>query len=190
MDLFIRKKDYYSLIEEDELTTILEDANEVENDIWLNERMFAAMEEVGTYLSHYYDTNLIFAPVAKWVDGTTYNIGDIVYYEVDNLTYKSLDLHINSGPPDLASNWEETTDPRNPMIKKHVLDWALYDINTRLNPRNIPEIRILRREQSETWLTRISKGQINAGNLPKIDPEEDQAGPIMFGSETKTQNNF
>ena len=190
MDLFIRKKDYYSLIEEDELSTILEDQNDVEQDIWLEERMFAAVEEVGTYLSHYYDVVLIFTPVAIWDTAVSYDSPDVIYYEPNNLTYQANTLNSGQNPIDFPGLWTEIQDPRNPMIKKHVIDWALYDINTRLNPRNIPEIRLLRREQSETWLNRISKGQINAGNLPKISPEEDQDGPILYGSETKNQNSF
>ena len=192
MDYFLRKADYFSLIEEDELDAIIEDRTGVPTDIWLTERMLSAVEEAASYLSHKYNTAQIFAPIPKWDTAPSYDTGQgvVIYYEPNNLTYQPTALNSNQNPIDFPGLWEEIPDPRSQLIKKVVTDMAIYDINTRLNPRNIPEVRMNRRDEAERWLNRISKGQINAGNLPTIDPEEDQAGRILFGGETKTQNSF
>lgn len=195
--MFLRKSDYFSLVEEDELDTIIEDTLGVPTESFLTDRMLSAVEEVESYLSHTYDTAKIFASLDSflYVAATSYSIGEVVLHpDVDTgLFYISLvDSNLGNTPDSSPSEWkqDDLADPRSPKIKTVTIDIAIYDINTRLNPRNIPEIRKERRDEAERWLVRISKGTVNSTNLPLIDPAEDRAGRVLFGGEDKTQNSF
>ena len=194
--MFIRKIDYFSLIEEDDLDVLLEDKLGATIDKWLNQRMIAAVDEVGSYLSHYYDIDLIFASLEThlYAAATSYSIGNVVLstdVAAGDWYISKTDTNVGNTPASNPDDWklDNLADPRSQMIMTKTMDYALYDINTRLNPTNIPDIRKDRRDEAERWLKLISKGEVNA-NLPKITPEEEQAGRIMFGGETKTQNTY
>ncbi|MGL4995630.1 MAG: hypothetical protein ACRC6G_05610, partial [Deefgea sp.] len=65
----------------------------------------------------------------------------------------------------------EPGDRRNALIKRHVINIALYELHSRINPRNIPEFRIQRRDDSIQWLKLVQnpRNNIDADFLPKRD---------------------
>lgn len=187
---FLRLKDYYSAIKQDNLNVIIEDAGGTPDERFLIEVESAALSEIQSYLRHRYDVAAIFTPIDKFAIGTTYAIDDVVYFESDNLTYKSLTAHTSATNPDVdATNWIETTDTRDQMLKLYLIDLTLYHVHSRINPRNIPDLRLLRRDEAIKWLTMISKGQITVA-LPERDAAEQTGYRIAYGGEEKRQNNY
>ena len=81
-----------------------------------------------------------------------------------------------------------------PTIARCVLDVMLYNLhNSRVNPRNIPENIIARRDDAIMWLKDIANPRTNtkASFLPSIEYDKDDKrnNELAYGSRTK-QNNY
>lgn len=110
-----------------------------------------AVNEVTSYLSHDYDTDLIFQPI------------DTIDYSL------------------------------NETIKRMTIDVMLYDLhNSRVNPRNIPENIVQKRDDAIAWLKSVAdpRTNINATFLPKKQFEERRNNEMAWGSKPKRQNEY
>jgi hypothetical protein len=95
-------------------------------------------------------------------------------------------------PTDTLS-WLEG-DNRNEQLKACLIDIALYHLHSRINPRNIPELRKERYDGNSPeqkggaigWLKNVAHGLVNADLPEKIDFQL----PISWGSYEKQNNNF
>jgi phage gp36-like protein len=186
---FLRIKDYHSHIKQDNLNVILENSAGVIEEQFLIDVEMAAIKEVGSYLRHRYNTALIFTPVPKWSASVSYAVDEIIYYEPNNKTYKAIDISTNENPIDNANLWEEIQDIRDAQVKMYVIDLTLYHIHSRINPRNIPDLRLNRRDEAVKWLVMISKGDITV-DLPERNEEDKTGYRIAWGSETKRINSY
>jgi len=187
---FLRIADYYSFIKQDNLDVIIEDAGGSPDQRFLTETEAAALSEIQSYLRHRYNVAEIFAPVDQWSITKTYNTGDYVYEVLSNNTYRSkIDANLGNLLSD-GGSWEITSDPRDAQMKLYLIDITLYHLHSRINPRNIPDLRLTRRDEAVKWLTMISKGDITI-DLPEIDDAESKGGySIIAGGETKRVNNY
>jgi hypothetical protein len=186
---FLRLKDYYGLIKQDNLNVIIEDAAGNPEERFLLEVEAAALTELQSYLRHRYDVATIFAPINAWSLTVTYNEGSIVYEVSTNLTYRSkVDANLGNILSD-GSSWEVVADPRDAQLKIYLIDLTLYHIHSRINPRNVPEIRLNRRDEAVKWLGLISDGKITV-DLPEADTENAQGYNITFGGEAKRINSY
>jgi len=150
-------------------------------------------------------------PEDEYSNTTTYAIGDKVYY--NNIEYTCLISTVGILPtntqfwsagsaytltatyPDDDTKWTEG-DNRNQQIVMYLLDITLYHLHSRINPRNIPDLRKERYDGNNAtqnggaiaWL-KVASGDITA-DLPQILPE--QGLSIRWGnsngSTTKTSN--
>jgi hypothetical protein len=151
-------------------------------------------------------------PEDEYNNTTTYAIGDKVYY--NNIEYTCLISTVGILPtntqfwsvgsaytltatyPDDDTKWTEG-DNRNQQIVMYLLDITLYHLHSRINPRNIPDLRKERYDGNNAtqnggaiaWMKRVASGDITA-DLPQILPE--QGLSIRWGnsngSTTKTSN--
>jgi hypothetical protein len=142
----------------------------------------------------------------------SYVVGDEVYY--DNRLYTCLIASKGISPlntsfwsagasytltatyPDDASKWTQG-DNRNQQIVLYLLDITLNHLHSRINPRNIPDLRKERYDGNNAlqtggaigWLKRVSSGDITA-DLPQIMPQQGMS--IRWGnsdgSTIKTSN--
>lgn len=163
-----------------------------------------------TYITN--DKSLYYAktPFDIWNIELDYAVGDIVFY--DNITYSAIVDNIGIEPPDnnywsVGSTYsfsnimpEDTNywvkgDNRNQQIVMYLIDITLYHLHSRINPRNVPELRMIRYDGNDPkqsggaigWLKRVSDGQINA-DLPEIVTK-----PILsvkWGSSPKNNNSY
>jgi hypothetical protein len=78
-------------------------------------------------------------------------------------------------------------DSRNPQMVNACIDCALYLIHGRIAPRNIPDLRVKRYDDTIRWLKSAAKGDITA-DLPVIQPK--QGRRIRFGGEVRRINNY
>lgn len=103
--------------------------------------------------------------------------------------------------PDNATYWTQG-DNRNPQIVMYYIDILLYHLHSRINPRNIPELRSLRYNGGPAandvlasyaqagaigWLKNIEKGKVHL-DAPEIIPAA--GGNIRWGSYEKRNNSF
>jgi len=151
-------------------------------------------------------------PEDEYVNTTSYVLGDKVYY--NNIEYTCLlnckgilptetgfwsvgsAYTLTATYPDDTTKWTEG-DNRNQQIVMYLLDITLYHLHSRINPRNIPDLRKERYDGNNAtqnggaiaWLKRVASGDITA-DLPQILPE--QGLSIRWGnsngSTTKTSN--
>lgn len=151
-------------------------------------------------------------PHDEYDNATSYVAGDIIYY--NNIAYTCLInckgiLPIETGfwsagsaytltatYPDDDTKWTEG-DNRNQQIVMYLLDITLYHLHSRINPRNVPDLRKERYDGNNAtqnggaiaWLKRVSSGDITA-DLPQILPQQGMS--IRWGnsngSTEKTSN--
>lgn len=82
-----------------------------------------------------------------------------------------------------------------PTVKRCVIDIMLYNLhNSRVNPRNIPENIVVKRDDATDWLKDVADPRTNtkAAFLPKlVFPKEDRRNNEMaWGSSAKRQNKY
>ena len=182
---FLRQKDYLKQIRNDNLQVIIEGDDEVRKETEL-----AAQAEIESYLSQRYDTPLIFTNLYEYDPAATYNTGDLIMYpDCEDDIYNALEDNITGETPDDAPTKWSKGDTRSTLIKMHLIDLTLYHLHSRINPRNIPDFRIARRDDCISWLKMVAKGQLNV-NLPVItDP--DKAGlKVKWASNDKFNHNY
>jgi hypothetical protein len=94
--------------------------------------------------------------------------------------------------PDNTTYWTKG-DNRNQLILMYLIDITLYHLHARINPRNTPELRMIRYDGNNpmqnggaiAWLKRVAGGELTA-NLPIILAE--QGNSIRYGSNIKNTN--
>jgi len=72
---------------------------------------------------------------------------------------------------------------RDHLLVIKVIDIALYNIHAILNPKQIPEIRIMRYDNAIEWLREVAAGNVSPNGLTK--PEDGSNNLIQFGSNKK-----
>lgn len=133
-------------------------------------------------------------PYAIYDANTTYEVGDKAYYNNIEYTAKSKIVGIpctndtfwtkgsaytlTATYPDDDTKWTQG-DNRNQQIILYLLDITLYHLHSRINPRNIPDLRKERYDGNNStqnggavaWMKRVASGDITA-DLPQILPEQ------------------
>lgn len=153
-------------------------------------------------------------PENEYLSTTTYTIGDKVWFE--NKVYTAL-VNIKGIDPTYSSYWgtgttysvtgifpDNTTkwtqgDNRNALIVQYLLDITLYHLHSRINPRNIPDLRKERYNGNDPmdrggaigYLKAVASGDVNC-DLPTIDPSKGLSirWGNVDGSTTRTSNKY
>lgn len=159
------------------------------------------------------DKTLFYAklPNQEWNATTKYAVGAEVWY--NDIVYTCIVASQGNLPNENPEKWEagitysfdgvlptDTTkwtkgDNRNQQIVMYLIDITLYHIHARINPRNIPELRMVRYDGNNAsqnggaiaWLKRVADGIITA-DLPSLIPT--QGLSIQWGSNTKNNNDY
>jgi hypothetical protein len=151
----------------------------------------------------------VFYPQPEYSNTTTYTVGDIVYY--NNIQYTCLVSSLGILPtntqfwaagsaytvsgtyPDNTTKWQQG-DNRNQQIVMYLLDITLYHLHSRINPRNVPDLRKERYDGNSptqsggaiAFLKRVASGDVTA-DLPQILPQQGMS--IRYGSAVAKQTN-
>ena len=147
----------------------------------------------GETITHVNDFN-------RWDKTTDYVIGDIVtddngyvYTAIADSTNTKLTLTAYWTPMVnvLTSNANYWTvgDNRYPMFIELAMDMTLYNLHARINPRNIPELRIERNREALDQLDRWASGTDTAEVL-NINIADSEGFSIRTGNSLDKQNNF
>jgi hypothetical protein len=76
-------------------------------------------------------------------------------------------------------------DNRSQQMVMVVIDITLYHIHSRIAPRNIPELRMIRYESAKEWLNKCNLGELSP-DLPLLPIQN--FNRIRWGGNTKTTN--
>lgn len=157
------------------------------------------------------DKTLFYAktPNLEYSNTTVYSINDTIWY--DNKVYQCLvscsgilptntqfwlyvsTYSFNGAYPDDTTKWEQG-DNRNQQIVMYLLDITLYHLHSRINPRNVPDLRKERYDGNSptqsggaiAFLKRVASGDVTA-DLPQILPQQGMS--IRYGSAVAKQTN-
>jgi hypothetical protein len=80
-------------------------------------------------------------------------------------------------------------DNRYPMFVELAMDMTLYNLHARINPRNIPELRIERNREALDQLDRWASGTDTAEVL-NINTTDSEGFSIRYGNSLDKQDNF
>ncbi len=83
---------------------------------------------------------------------------------------------------DTTAIFAARNEERNPVIILKLLDIVIYHLHSRINPRQIPDLRVERYENAIKWLQDVAKDIIDP-DLPTV--EREAGGVISWGSEPK-----
>ena len=167
----------------------------------------------------YSEGDRVFWSETVFSDTTSYSLGDRVSFDgdiymantvvspgqfdplewdflaVNNTFYTSLQATVGNLPVDPL--YFSAGDNRNPKIKEVTIDVALYNIHSKISPRNIPDVRRVRydgfgnkndSENAIRYLEKVQKGQIMP-DLPAITPNVQNTERWAYGiSPTKKYN--
>ena len=153
-------------------------------------------------------------PQNEYLSTTTYTTGDQVWFE--NKVYTAT-VNIKGIDPTYSSYWGTGTtysvigiypddvtkwalgDNRNALIVQYLLDITLYHLHSRINPRNVPDLRKERYNGNDPmdrggaigYLKSVASGSVNC-DIPEIDPA--QGNSIRWGnangSTTRSSNMY
>jgi hypothetical protein len=153
-------------------------------------------------------------PQNEYLSTTTYTTGDQVWFE--NKVYTAT-VNIKGIDPTYSGYWGTGTtysitatypddatkfslgDNRNALIVQYLLDITLYHLHSRINPRNVPDLRKERYNGNDPmdrggaigYLKSVASGSVNC-DLPEIDPA--QGNSIRWGnangSTTRSSNMY
>lgn len=182
---FLRELDYKKQIQTDNLNVVIGSDPTIRTGGEL-----AAVAEVESYLRHRYDVAKIFITLAVYDNAAAYAAGDLVAYPTITDTIYSANQATTAGedPASTPAKWD-AGDTRNELIKMYLIDVVLYHLHGRINPRNIPELRLTRRDEAINWLKMINEGKITV-DLPVLASPTNAGLKIRWASSTKFDNDI
>lgn len=136
----------------------------------------------------------------RWVNTTAYVVGDIVTDD-EGYVYTCLVANTNQvltsvvyWSPMINVSTSNTTywtvgDNRYPLFVEMAIDMTLYLLYSRINPRNIPELRIERNREALEQLDRWASGTDTA-EVMDISVDNSTGYSIRTGNSLDKQNNF
>jgi phage gp36-like protein len=79
---------------------------------------------------------------------------------------------------DCDAIFAETGSSRNSLIIMHMVNIVLFNLFTRVVPKNIPEVRTIRYQATLEWLTNVAKGELSP-SLPLKQVTDPETGEVV-----------
>jgi hypothetical protein len=174
---FITARDYDTHIRREHLLQL------AEQDIELLDRSERLAEgTVKNYLRGKFDLEAIFFPIDDWSIAKTYLAGDFVRH--NELIYEAVqdNTGVEPVPGTITADWKPN-DRRSIWIIDCLIVISLFYLHKVISPANIPDHRQDDYNRVMKELTRVQKGELDAG-LPKL--EDINTKPVIV-SEVKQQ---
>lgn len=108
---------------------------------------------------------------------------------VNGLTYWGVGVpyQVNAGTLPTDTSKYTKADNRDQQMVLYLVDVILYHIHSRITPRNIPDIRVKRYDDSIAWFRKCANGELTPA-LPLLKPN--QGNRIRYGSNIKQINTY
>jgi hypothetical protein len=128
-------------------------------------------------------TGLVYRSI---LNGTSQPLSNATYwtlYGANKSVYECIATATNKRPNETAFFTLKTS--RNALVIRLMVDLVIYDLHSRLSPRNIPEHRIQRRDDVIKYLKDVANPRSNVNpDFPLKTQEENQGLDISFGTTT------
>jgi phage gp36-like protein len=115
----------------------------------------------------------------------------IILYDAERAAQSEIESYLRSRF-DVATIFGQVGSARNALLVLYFVDVVLYHVHSRINPNQIPELRVIRYQRVIDWLRDVMKGNITP-DLPTLPPEEGSTAnntAILYGSKPKRNNDF
>lgn len=91
----------------------------------------------------------------------------------------------------VATIFNATGSNRHPLIIMYMIDIALYHMHARINPRNIPDLRVKRHDDAIEWLKMVQAGKLTP-KLPAVEDGVDgePKSPSIYGSQPQFSSDW
>lgn len=157
----------------------------------------SAMETMLGHTRHWYDMPTEIADICAYDVADTYTTGQRVAGPADANGIRTLYIALQDVPAGTAltdTTFFEERDSRNPVLVEIVSHLIVYHISRRINPRQLPEQRIMDFDNAMMMLKKIQRGEVDL-DIPKRaadDVETDDAGQrVAWGDfEGISHNNY
>jgi hypothetical protein len=178
---FLIKNDFKPYIKEINLNVITGN-----DDTLLNEIEAAALIEFEMYIGRFYDANCLLPLILEYNSDTQYNSGDYVW---NDITIYEVVQNI-SPTHSITDSAFVVNDPRNAIVKRMLIDICLYHIHSRISPHQIPDLRVVRYQETIQLLKDIRNGL--TGGLPSECLLVDDEGNVnqLWGSNRKINQSW
>lgn len=143
-------------------------------------------------------------PSTEWDYYTEYEAGEFVWF--GNKVYEAITTNTALQPDENPNQWGAgvawsvpasdlpdgnavfvAEDNRNQQMVNYMIDVVLYHLHSRIAPRNIPDIRVKRYDDSIAWLKQCAKGDHLTADIPLIQPKQGMRN--RYGGALPKQNN-
>jgi phage gp36-like protein len=88
------------------------------------------------------------------------------------------------------TNEYQAGDTRNPTILMYVIDIVLYHLHCRLNPRQVPEIRVSRYQAAIDYLKDVAEGVVTPNVPIRKDDEDKDIMNFRMGSNPRFKSDY
>ena len=206
--IFLNRIDLETAIQDDLLNQLVDDGTKGEKELAIAEK--SAIKRISSFLNQRYVVNDIFPIILEYSPTRSYEIpttvpvtdsngveslytplfnrdanGVVINYckitSTDDVIYYKLinpNPVINDLPPSI--NWERL-DPRDENITNIVIDFTLFYLHRRINPRKIPTLRVDSYNDGKEWLMMVKDDTITP-DLPKAIDTSKDVDTIPHGS--------
>jgi len=144
----------------------------------------AAKEEMAAYLTARYNVAKIFIDVSPWLATKNYLVGNHAFDEINQKVRISIQDHQNQ-PIDDDNYWKDG-DERNAVIIQLLAYITIYHLYQNINPRMVPESRLVNYDSAKLWLRDCARLIINP-ELPKLTEKTDRVEYVAYGGNTKRE---
>lgn len=196
---YILKQDILTFLGTDPLTQITggrkeigtQPAQEGDDVIW-EKIVPAAIEIVKGYSRHWYDIDTEMREYYEYSVADAFTTGQRVASTEDVDENRTLYVCIQDAPPGTLLTdplYFEEKDDRNAVLVEITATIIIYTTNKRLNPRQVPEQRILDYDNAIARLKDIQKGAIDLFIAQRTEVEPDDAGhQVAYGDWDNVDN--
>jgi hypothetical protein len=130
-----------------------------------------------------YNSIIQSADLAQITEGVAQNLIDAELKSIAKMRTKLVQRY------DMDAELAKTGTDRYPLLIEIAMDLTLYNIYARINPRNIPTLRVERNREALDQLDAWASGTDTA-EMTEIDVANQQGLSIRYGSSDTKQNNF
>lgn len=110
--------------------------------------------------------------------------------EFGALFFAVADVATNTKQIDDVTAWKKG-DTRDPLALRYLIDVILYEIHCRINPRNIPEHRLNRRDDAIRWLKSVADPRNNVNpNFPEQVFDDQKGTDVSWGGNAKKDHYY
>ena len=91
-----------------------------------------------------------------------------------------------NGRYDMDAEFSKIGTDRNALLVTLLIDLVLYDVHSRINPRNIPELRMQRRDEATDVLKKTNEERLNNWGLAeRLNEDGEEVGFTFVRSNEK-----